>query len=363
MRPNSAVKILLISALLAATPVVAQPPAPPSPEVLHAISKASCPDGARKWEATPLAVATKKLSRRDVGGLTLTDPRLAFLGGLEIASVDPRLGHIAALSSSAEPPGFIAITREGSWITFRIEFSDTMEPIGLQTLASTAILGADGRPVSAAGMKPSSVLEIPAMKSLYLVGFDQPGGIDLFDLGRCGGAARGIDAFHLTPTGSEPVRLTITDYTNVFFAVDHGAEIVTADDSALGYDAILPVRTVAMKPEHLADLPGYRLAALSHSIIIVPEDLLALWRADAAGVPRTRLQQFDLPAFRHFGPDAPALPPRDLLSIAGEDYGVLYSFPYGGDDRTVILLMSGGEDGPDKPVRLLAFMLTEPGAR
>lgn len=111
--------------------------------------------------------------------------RLEFRGGLVLASGDGRFGGISGIRTATDG-GFVAVTDRGHWLRGRIVGSGD-RPTGIAGAEIAPMLGADGRPLAAAGWYDTESLAGDD-GNLY-VGIERVNRIVRFEFGKRGFAA------------------------------------------------------------------------------------------------------------------------------------------------------------------------------
>ncbi|HEY5217265.1 MAG TPA: esterase-like activity of phytase family protein [Pseudolabrys sp.] len=133
-------------------------------------------------QSTPIAAFDNRDPSRTRFGV------LEFRGGLALTSAYQPFGGVSALHVEPDGSHFLAATDNGSWLRGRIVYQDD-KPTGIADAEMAPILGADGKPLAAAGwFDVESIAEIDGM---FYIGIERVEQIVRFDYRRDGLKARG----------------------------------------------------------------------------------------------------------------------------------------------------------------------------
>jgi hypothetical protein len=312
-----------------ATAATAQQPPPPDPAFEAAILKTSCPAGDEPAKPDTVTVRAEPVPLSALEGSHDQVGKLVYIAGAKLTSDDPRFGDIIGLQFDAKL-GFVAATASGNWILF-----DAFGPslLDFKSVKIAPMRGAVGQQTALARIGQS-----------FVVASHDGHGLDRYELNTCGPSAHAASVGGLQSSdhivGIAPATASYTLLAGVD-STDARHDLVSRGfqpGMKLG-DSLVP------------GLAGYELINVAGPQVVVPYDMIALWRR-AGGGTRTRVQSFSMPSWS----DNRALlkaPPSAILADLPLSIRAVTGY-YDGQNRLLRLWMVS-QAGPKEPTYLLAF--------
>jgi hypothetical protein len=312
-----------------ATAATAQPPPPPDPAFEAAILKTSCPAGDEPAKPDTISVHAEPVPLTALEGSHDQVGKLVYIAGAKLTSDDPRFGDIIGLQFDAKL-GLVAATATGNWILF-----DAVGPalLDFKSVKIAPMRGASGAQTALARIGQSFVVASRDGHSL-----------DRYELNACGLSAHAASVGGLQNSdrlvGMAPATASYTLLAGL-------------DSTGARRDLVSRALEPGMKltdPQFPA-LAGYELVNVAGPEVVVPYDMIGLWRR-AGGGTRTRVQTFSMPNWSDTRGLAKA-PPSAVLADLPLPIRAVTGY-YDSQNRVLRLWMVS-QAGPKEPTYLLSF--------
>ena len=301
--------------------------------------------------ADPLVVETKPVRLNVEDRAHTVVGRLAFLGGLELSSEDPRFGGLSGLSVDARGRRLVAVSDAGYWFEAELVLAEDGGLVGLGDAEIWPLRGEDGAPLEGKRWGGAEAVEA-AGASTYIVAFERVHRLWRYDAAAGLGAARPValtppPGLDLTPDNRGIEALAVLADGRLV-AITEGALDAAGDLRGwLIEDATAPTLgypvTPFFRPTDLAVLPSGDVAVLERSFI-PPASLAARIRIIAAAdiVAGARLRGDEIAHLR---------PPLIVDNFEG------LAVHQEARGRTVLYLLSDDNYNPLQRTLLLMFEL------
>ncbi len=176
---------------------------------LDGLRAISCPEGTRRSAPEHIEMTAKRVPLQALNPARRTIGALTFMGGFELDSSDARLGGLSGLDVM-DDGGLLAVSDAGDFVWIALA-EDGVTPAGARI---APMLDAQGAALK--GKRDADAEGLAVRDGLALVSFERDHRVLAYDVGVCGGAARGapivVDGFGRSlPASFAAANLNVSD--------------------------------------------------------------------------------------------------------------------------------------------------------
>lgn len=213
---------------------------------LDPLLKTSCRPGTKKTQPGSIELKTAKISLSRFGSQK-TIGKLDYVAGFQLSSADKRFGGLSGLDM-LDDGGLLAVSDEGDFVWIDLD-TDGLTPKAARLSGMT-----DDKGVSIGGKGKGDAEGLAVLNGVALVSFEGDHRVLAYDLGKCGGAARGapivFDGFGKPlPKAFADANLTVWDNAGAeALAVAPGYYLLTGLETQADGAGVLSARAIEAAP-------------------------------------------------------------------------------------------------------------------